>query len=290
MAILAATMPDALDQVGATITSLRATLVALVIRYGLQVLAALAILVIGFRIARWAGSALEAWLTRQELDISLRDLVVRIFRLLILAGTVLVAAEKAGIPVTSLVAGVGVAGVGAGLALQGVLGNVFAGLTILFTRPFRVGEYIEVLGVRGQVTEITVFTTTLLHADQSKVVVPNRKIGGEILHNYGTKRQMELRIEVSASVDFDKALAIAQATLDADSRILKEPAPLVGMKELSAAGLIITVSPWVGVADYDRARADVYQALIKAFRAGGLPGPSPQYDVRIIGRTDALPS
>lgn len=278
-------MPETIDinKVGATLITLKTTLADLAVRYGLQVLGALAILIIGFRISRWAGDALSRWLTKKAVDVSLRDLVVRVFRIVLIAATVAVATEKAGIPITSLIAGIGVAGVGAGFALQGVLGNVFAGLSILFTRPFRVGEYIEILGVHGTVTEITIFSTTLLHADQSNVVIPNRKIVGEILHNYGTRRQMELKVGVAYSTDLEKALALALDRLKADPRVLEEPAPLVGVKELGDSAIVISVRPWVGVADYESARIALNRALVEAFRAQGIEMPFPQREVRLLG-------
>jgi small conductance mechanosensitive channel len=277
-------MPDTIDRVGTTLSNLKTTLAEMAVRYGLQVLAAVVILFVGFRISRWAGRLLESWLTTKGLDISLRDFVVRIFRVLLFAGTVLIAAEKLGIPVTSLVAGAGVAGVGAGFALQGVLGNVFSGLTILFTRPFRVGEYIEILGIHGQVMEITIFSTTLIHPDQSKVVIPNRKIVGEIFHNYGTRRQMELRVGVAYGTDLGKALDVIRDTLRADARLLQEPAAQVGIKDLGDSAIVIAIKPWVSVPDYDAARADLYRAIVDAFHARGVQMPFPQREVRILGQ------
>jgi small conductance mechanosensitive channel len=276
-------MPQTIDQVGATLLSLKTLLVDMAVRYGFQVLAAVVILFVGFRVSRWTGNLLDLWLTRRQLDVSLRALVVRVFRILVLAGTVLVAAEKIGIPVTSLVAGVGVAGVGAGFALQGVLGNVFAGLTILFTRPFRVGEYIEILGIHGQVTEITIFTTTVIHSDLSLVVVPNRKIVGEVLHNYGNKRQIDIKIGVSYASDLGKAIAVARETLLADARVLKDPAPLVGVEALADSSIVLAVRPWTAVADYGNVRPDLGRALVEAFRASGLEIPFPQHEVRLLG-------
>lgn len=286
MARASAIMPETMDKVGATLISFKIMLVELAVRYGLQILAALIIMIIGVRLARWSGNMLDAWLTKKALDVSLRGLVVRIFRVLVLAITVVVAAEKIGVPVTSLVAGVGVAGVGAGFALQGVLGNVFAGLTILFTRPFKVGEYIEILGVNGQVTEITVFTTTLLHADMSSVVIPNRKIVGEIMHNYGTKRQMELRIGVSYASNLEKAIKVVTDTLKADARVLADPVAVVGIRELGDSAIVLWARPWVAVPDYENARVDLYRALVEAFRANELDMPFPQREVRLLGKAD----
>jgi small conductance mechanosensitive channel len=283
-------MPETIDKVGATLASLKVTIADMAVRYGMQVLAALVILLVGLRLAGWAGKLADAWLTRKALDVSLRALVVRILRLLIIGATVAVAAEKAGVPVTSLIAGIGVAGLGVGFALQGVLGNVFAGLTILFTRPFRVGEFIDVLGVHGQVTEITVFTTTLLHADRSSVVIPNRKIVGEILHNYGTKRQLELRVGVAYATDLEAALAVVRATLAAHPAVLQDPPALVGVKELGESAIVVSVRPWVPVADYENARLDLNRALVEALRRSNVEMPFPQREVRVLGPTGALPS
>jgi small conductance mechanosensitive channel len=276
-------MPDTIDRVGTTLVGLKITLVELAIRYGLQILSALIILLIGLRLARWAGRLVEGWLSKKGVDVSLRDLVVRVFRILIIAGTVVVAAEKAGIPVTSLVAGVGVAGVGAGFALQGVLGNVFAGLTILFTRPFKVGEFIEILGVHGQVTQITVSTITLLHADMSTVVVPNRKIVGEILHNYGTQRQIEMHVGVAYATDLQQAFAVAAEAVKADARVLAEPAPLVGIEELGDSAIVLSIRAWIPVADYESTRISVYRALVEAYREHGVEMPFPQREIRVLG-------
>jgi len=283
-------MSDTVDKVGASLLAFKITLMELAVRYGLQILAAIVILIIGLRVAKWSGNVLDAWLTKKALDVSLRGLVVRIFRILIIAATVVVAAEKIGVPVTSLIAGVGVAGVGAGFALQGVLGNVFAGLSILFTRPFKVGEYIEILGVNGQVTEITVFTTTLLHTDMSSVVIPNRKIVGEILHNYGNKRQMELRVGISYASDLEKALSVVRDTVGADARVLKDPAVLIGIKELGDSAIILSVRPWVSVPDYENTRVDLYRALVEACRAAHLDMPFPQREVRLLGSAPAVPA
>ncbi len=282
-------MTDTINEVSATLSSLKATLTDFGVRYGIQILGALVIILVGLKLSSYVGRVLEAWLTRKALDVSLRNLVVRITRGAILAMTVVVAAEKAGVPVASLIAGLGVAGVGIGLALQGVLGNVFAGLTILFTRPFKVGEYIEILSIHGQVTAVTVFTTTLLHADQSTVVIPNRKIVGEVLHNYGVKRQMDLRVGVAYASDLERAVSIARTTVLADPRVLKEPAPLVGIRELGDSAIVISARPWVPVPDFEQVRVDLNRALVEAYRAGGIDMPFPQREVRVLGPA-ALPA
>ena len=160
----------------------------LLIRYGFQILGALVILGVGLLLARWVGNLMGQWLERRNLEPPVRSLMVKTVRVVVLVFTLVVALDKFGFQVAPLVAGIGVAGLGIGIALQGVLGNLVAGLSIILTKPFRVGEWISIVGVYGQVSSIELFSTTLAHPDQSRVIIPNRKIVGEILHNFGTMR------------------------------------------------------------------------------------------------------
>ena len=194
----------------------------------------------------------------------------------------MIALGTAGMDVTALIAGVGVAGVGLGLALQGVLGNLFAGLTIIFTKPFRVGEYIEIAGVQGQVTRIELFTTTLLHTDMSRVVIPNRKIVGEILHNYGNVRQLNLSVGVAYGTNLNEAVAVVRRVLSANPRVLKEPAPVVGVTMLADYSINIAVKPWVKVDDFVFAQAEINQAVAEQIRAANISIPFPQREVRLL--------
>ena len=128
-----------------------------------------------------------------------------------------------GVDIAPLVAGVGVIGVGIGLATQGVLANLVAGLLIIFSKPFRVGEFIDLLGESGVVQAIDLFSTKLAHADKSIVVIPNRKIVGEILHNYGVIRQLDLCIGVSYDSDLKQVERIVKDILARNAKVLKEP-------------------------------------------------------------------
>src|SRR5512137_508816 len=156
--------------------------------HGMQILTAIVLMGIGVIIARWAGNLIHRWLKAKAFDEPVSSLIAKIVKLVILAFIGVMALGQMGVQITPLIAGIGVAGVGASLAMQGLLGNLVAGLTIIFTKPFTIGEYIELLGVYGEVTDIALFSTTLLHVDNSRVIVPNRKIVGEILHNYGNIR------------------------------------------------------------------------------------------------------
>ncbi|MGD0208362.1 MAG: mechanosensitive ion channel domain-containing protein [Verrucomicrobiota bacterium] len=245
-------------------------------------ISALVVVVVGFIVARWIGKLLDRWLTGKAMEPPMRKLLVRIVRLLIFAMALVVALGTAGMDVTALIAGVGVAGLGIGLAMQGILGNLMAGLTIIFTKPFRFGEYIEIAGVQGQVTSIELFTTTLLHADHSQVIIPNRKIVGEILHNYGHIRQLDLSVGVAYNTNISGALVIVRGVLTRNARVLKEPAPVVGVTMLADSSISVAIKPWTAVADYGPAQAEIYQAIVEQFRANKIEIPFPQREVRML--------
>ena len=260
----------------------KTTIISFLTLYGFQVVGALIILAVGWVVARWLGNLTMGWLNKQDLEPPVRTLIVRTVRLLVLAFTLVVVLDKFGVPVTSLIAGIGVAGVGIGLALQGVLGNLMAGLTIIFTKPFRVGEYIELLGAYGQVTNIELFSTTLVHMDQSRVVVPNRKIVGEIMHNYGAIRQLDLSVGVAYGANLTRVVSTVREILDANPRVLKEPAPVVGINALGDSSINITIKPWVKVPDYGMAQLELYQGIVEQFRARQIEIPFPQREVRML--------
>ncbi len=257
-------------------------LIEYVISHSGQLLAAAAIIVIGFIAARWIGKLLEGWLNRKAMEPPVRMLLTRIVKLLVISLALMVALGTAGMDVTTLIAGVGVAGIGIGLAVQGVLGNLVAGLTIIFTKPFRVGEYIELLSEQGQITSIELFCTTLLHADRSRVIIPNRKIVGEILHNYGAIRQLNLTVGVAYRTDIEKALGSGTRYSHCEPRVLKDPAPVVGISELGDSSINISIKPWTAVPDFAPAGPEIYRAIIQEFRAHQIEIPFPQREVRML--------
>jgi small conductance mechanosensitive channel len=260
----------------------RDIVVDLAIRYGFQVLGAIVILVVGAIVGRWLGRLTDRRLQARAMEPPLRVLIVRVVTLLVMLFAVIAALDKFGLQIAPLVAGIGVAGLGVGIALQGVLGNVVAGLSIIFTKPFRVGEYIQVVGVHGQVSTIELFSTTLVHPDRSRVVIPNRKIVGEILHNYGMIRQLDLRVGVGYAADLGRATAAARAVVEADDRVLRDPAALIGVAALGDSAVTLAVRPWVAVANEVPAAGDLYRALAERFRAEGIDKPLPQREVRLL--------
>ena len=250
--------------------------------YGFRIIGAIIILVAGALLARWLGRVTDQWFTRKQVDPPIKMLAVRVIRVLAFGLALVLALDKCGVPITPMVAGIGVAGVGIGLATQGVLSNIVAGLTIIFTKPFRVGQYIEIAGVQGLVTSVELFTTTLLHPDQSRVVIPNRKIVGEILHNYGTVRQLDLSVGIGYGANLQEALATVREILSGHARVLKDPAPAVGVAMLGDSSVSIAIRPWVLVSDYGAAGSEINQAVLEQFRAKQIEIPFPQREIRVL--------
>lgn len=265
-----------------TVTSNRDLIIDLAKRYGPNVLSAILILVLGVMLGRWLGALTMRRLEKRDMDPPLRMLIVRAIRLAILALTLLLIADNLEIKVLPLIAGLGVAGVGVGLAMQGVLSNLVAGLTIIFVKKFRVGEYIEINGVHGQVDIIELFSTTLVHPDRSRVIIPNRKIVGEIIHNYGKVRQLDLSVGVAYSTDLNRALELAREVIAKNPRVLKEPTAVIGTAALGDSSVTLAVKPWTTVMDYMPAQAELNKALLERFREAGIEIPFPQREVRIV--------
>jgi len=258
-------------------------LIEYVISHSGALISAFVVVVIGFIVAGWIGKILNRWLEKKTMEPPVRILLVRISRLMIFGLALVIALGTAGVDIMALVTGIGVAGVGIGLAAQGILSNLMAGLTIIFTKPFRFGEYIEIAGVQGQVTSIELFSTTLLHFDQSRVVIPNRKIVGEILHNYGQIRQHDLTVGVAYGTNLNDALAVVRDVLAKNPRVLKEPVAVVGVTLLADSSIVIAIKPWTSVGDFVPAQAELNQAIAEQFRAHNISIPFPQREIRMLG-------
>lgn len=265
-----------------TLEHVKQKIIDLSIQYGPKVLVAILILVVGFFVARWIAGLFERWLSKLELEPPVRELLLRLVRVLVLLLFLLLALQNLEVQLLPLIAGLGVAGAGIAFAMQGVLGNLFAGLTIIFTKPFRVGEYVEMVGVEGRVEAIELFTTKLSHPDRSKIVVPNRKIVGEILHNYGSIRQLDVTVGVAYSTDLNAALAAVDTVLKSNERVLKDPPPVVRVSVLADSSINIAVKPWVPVLDYGVAVGEVNKAVVEEFRKRNISIPFPQREVRLL--------
>jgi small conductance mechanosensitive channel len=268
----------------ATIDQAKGTLLDLAVRFGPKLLVAILILIAGFIVSRWVARWFARALARIELEPPVRILLMRVVRLLVLLLFVIMALQNMGVELLPLLAGLSVAGAAIALATQGVLSNVAAGLTIIFTKPFRVGQYVQIVGVEGQVETITLFSTTLSHTDRSMIVIPNRKVVGEILHNYGRIRQLDVTVGVAYDTDLNSALAAIQEIMRNNPRVLKDPAPFIQTTQLGNSAVMVAVKPWVSVADFGDATGEVNKAIVETFRGRGIVIPYPQHEVRLLGQ------
>ncbi|MEN9797620.1 MAG: hypothetical protein RL653_1316 [Pseudomonadota bacterium] len=265
-----------------TLATLKNTLVQHAVAFGPKLLVALAMMAVGVFVSRSvAGVALKG-LQRFELEPPVRDLLVKVVRTVVLALFAVMALQNLGVELLPLIAGVGVAGAGVALALQGVLGNAAAGLTLIFTKPFRVGEYIKIVGVEGVVENIQLFSTTLSHGDRSRVVIPNRKLVGEILHNHGVTRQLDVKVVVPYGTDLTAALAVARDVVRANPRVLAEFEPGIGVDALTDGGVQLAVRPWTGVADSGPATGELQKALVEALLSAGVRLPAQARELRAV--------
>lgn len=267
----------------ASLDQAKNTAIDLSIKFGPKLLVAILILVAGYYVGRWVGAFFDRWLGKLNLEPPVRLLLVRLARLIVIGLFLVMALQNLGVDLLPLIAGLSVAGAGIALAMQGVLGNLAAGLTIIFTKPFRIGEYVAMVGVEGRVESIDLFTTKLSHPDRSLVVVPNRKIVGEILHNYGEIRQLDLRVEIARAADLERALAAIDEVVQSSARALKDPAPIIGVATLADKSIGIAIKPWVKVIDYVPAGAEINQAIVERFGRAGVEYPRAARDIRVVG-------
>lgn len=267
---------QSLDQV-------KATAIDMVLKFGPKLVVAAAILAAGYFAGRWVARMVGRLLQRFRLEPPVLALLTRVAHLAVFALFGIMALQNLGVELLPLIAGLGVAGAGVALAMQGILGNVAAGLTIIFTQPFHVGDYISIAEEEGEVLDMSLFSTTLGHTDRSRVVIPNRKIVGEILHNYGKLRQLDLTVGVAYGTDMNAALHVIDEVLRANPRVLQDPAPVVGVRQLADFSVNISINPWVAVADYVAAGGELNKAVLEAFRKEQIEIPFPQHEVRMLG-------
>lgn len=265
-----------------SIDQARASALDMAVRFGPKLFVAILIITAGYMVGRWVGRILDHLLLRLNLEAPVRSLLVRSARVIVLGLFTIMALQNLGIELLPLIAGLGVAGAGVALAMQGILGNVAAGLTIIFTRPFHVGDYISIAKEEGEILEISLFSTTLGHTDRSMVVIPNRKIVGEILHNCGRIRQLNIAVDIAYGTDVDVALGLVQEILRTNPLVLQDPAPVLGVARLAESGITLRVSPWVSVPDYEAATSALNKTILETFRALDIIIPFPQHEVRML--------
>ncbi len=257
--------------------------------YGLKVIAAIAILVVGRWVARLISSITRRLMGKADIDPTVSSFTGSLVYIALLVFVVLAALSQLGIQTTSFIAVLGAAGLAIGLALQGSLANFAAGFLMIIFKPFRVNDYIEGAGVGGTVEEIHIFTTTLKTPDNKTVIVPNAKLTSDNIVNYTAKgtRRVDLTFGIGYQDDIDKAKKVIAEVLANDSRILKDPPPQIALAGLGESSVDFVVRPWTTAQDYWSVYFDITEKVKKAFDANAITIPYPQRDVHVYQHAKA---
>jgi len=254
---------------------------AIVSTWGLRVLGALVLLVVGTMVCKTVRRSIRKALERSNLDRTLVPFISSLTYYLLLTFLILAVLSLFGIQTTSFIAVLGAAGLAVGLALQGTLGNFAAGVMLLIFRPFKIGDYVEVGGTAGTVQEIAIFSTTLHSPDNVRITVPNSAIYGSTIKNYSYNetRRNDMVFGISYDDDITKALDVIQRALSADDRVLQDPAPVIAVGELADSSVNLLVRPWCKGSDYWGLRWDLTRKVKEDLEAAGCSIPYPQQDV-----------
>ncbi len=258
--------------------------VGLVSTWGIQVLGAIAVLIVGRWIAGMIRKAVARGMERAKADASLVPFISSMAYYLAITVVVIAVLNLFGIETTSLVAVLGAAGLAVGFALQGTLSNFAAGVMILVFRPFRVGDFVNAAGVAGSVQEIGIFVTVLHTPDNVKIIVPNSEIGGGIITNFSAndRRRNDLVVGISYDDDISVAVDTIQRVLKEDSRVHSDPAPVVAVSELADSSVNLVVRPWCDATDYWPLRFDLTRKLKEELERAGCSIPYPQSEVHMV--------
>jgi small conductance mechanosensitive channel len=260
------------------------SIIPLITQWGLQVIGALAVLIIGRMIAGGIRRGVRKALARAEVDETLIPFIASMVYYLLIAFVIIAVLGIFGVPTASFVAVLGAAGLAVGLALQGTLGNFASGVMLLVFRPFRVGDYVEAGGTAGSVLAIRVFSTTMNTPDNVLIVIPNSAVWGSTIKNYSANdtRRNDMVVGVSYGDDLGKATEIIERVVKADPRVLQDPAPVVAVSEMADSSVNFVVRPWCKKEDYWALRFDLTRRLKEELEAGGCSIPFPQNDVHLF--------
>jgi small conductance mechanosensitive channel len=251
--------------------------------YGLRVIAAVVIFIVGRWVALGVAKLIKRIMLKSNVDETLVSFVRNLSYIALLAFVVIAALNQLGIQTASFIAVLGAAGLAIGLALQGSLGNFAAGVLMIIFKPFKVGDFIEGGGVAGTVEKIEIFTTQLKTPDNKTIIIPNAKITADNITNFNVKgtRRVDFVFGIGYGDDIDKARRIIKEIIDQDERVMKEPEPAIVVSELADSSVNFTVRAWTSAADYWSFYFNTIENVKKQFDAQGVNIPFPQRDVHI---------
>ncbi|MBW2431215.1 MAG: mechanosensitive ion channel [Deltaproteobacteria bacterium] len=265
------------------LSNLLAKVYELLTVYGMRVVAAIVILVVGRWVALGLAKFIKRLMLKSKVDETLVSFVRNLSYIALLAFVVIAALNQLGIQTASFIAVLGAAGLAIGLALQGSLGNFAAGVLMIIFKPFKVGDFIEGAGVGGTVEKIEIFTTQLKSPDNKTIIVPNAKLTGDNIINYTVKgtRRVDFVFGIGYDDDIDKARSIIKEIIDQDDRVLKDQEPVIVVSELADSSVNFAVRAWTSADDYWSFYFDTTEKVKKQFDAQGISIPFPQRDVHV---------
>ncbi|MBB1202812.1 small-conductance mechanosensitive channel MscS [Enterobacteriaceae bacterium 89] len=254
---------------------------ALLLSYAVNIVAAIAIVIIGMIIARVVSNTVNRLMRARQLDATVADFLSAMLRYAIIAFTLIAALGRVGVQTASVIAVLGAAGLAVGLALQGSLSNLAAGVLLVMFRPFRAGEYVDLGGVAGTVLSVQIFSTTMRTADGKIVVVPNGKIIAGNIINFSREpvRRNEFIISVAYDADIDQVKQLLTTIIESDERIIKDREMTVRLNELTPSCVNFVVRTWSKSSDLQNVYWDVLERVKRDFDANGIGFPHPQMDV-----------
>jgi len=255
----------------------------MLLSYTIKFIVAILILVVGKIVANSVAKLMGKGMQKREMDGAVVSFLTAIIRTVIFIAAILMALSQVGVQTTSFVAILGAAGLAIGLSLQGSLSNIASGVLIIMFRPFRAGEYVDAGGVSGTVQEVNIFQTILKTPDNKVVFVPNAQITGSPITNYSREdtRRVDLLIGVSYDADLHKTKEVLTSVLEAESRLLKDPAWNIQVHALNNSSVDFIVRPWVKSGDYWGVYWDLMREIKLALDKNGIGIPYPQMDVHL---------
>ncbi|NQV85010.1 MAG: mechanosensitive ion channel [Rhodospirillales bacterium] len=265
------------------------SVIAIGVEYGINIVGAIILLVIGWMVAGWVRRGVYHALERVPLlDETLKPFLARLVWYVIMIFVLVAVLNQFGVQTTSFIAILGAAGLAIGLALQGTLANVASGVMLLFLRPINIGEYVDASGIAGTVVEIGLFSTEIKTPEGLCLLVPNSKIWSSPITNFSRNptRRFDIAVGIGYGDDADGAIALLKGLLDGDARVLRDPEPLAVVKELGDSAVMLNLRAWTKSGDYWDTVWDLNKAIKNSLDAAGYSIPFPQRDIHIVSGGD----
>jgi small conductance mechanosensitive channel len=263
--------------------------IAVGVDYGIDIIGAVVLLIIGWTIAGWVRRGVRHSLDRvPRMDETLKPFLAKLVWYAIMVFVLVAVLNQFGVQTTSFIAVLGATGLAIGLALQGTLANVASGVMLLFLRPFNVGDYVDAGGIAGTIVEISLFNTEIKTSAGLSLIVPNSKIWNSPITNFSRNptRRLNITVGIGYDDDIDDAMALLMGLMTGDDRVLDEPGPVVVVKELSDSAVIMNLRAWTQSGDYGATLSDMNKAIKNELQAAGFSIPFPQRDIHIVSGGD----